>query len=304
MADLILFHYPLSPFSEKTRVMLGYAGLKWQSVSVPEMPPRPVLEELTGGYRKIPVAQLGADIFCDTRTIAREIAELSNRPKLALENNPEEVRAFVAEADLELFMACIIASSSPRLLFKMASSTSMMHTVRFLKDRINVAKTARLKPMKTKVARERVKSHIARLESMLEQDYLFGDEPCIADFSAYHGLWYVRDLAEKKWTREYPRVEGWMNRMKAFGQGTSVEISGEDALGQARQAEPRALGDDASHELIGEHVRIAPDDYARDPVTGILVGADDHEWVLRREPSNLGTVHVHFPREGFAIKKV
>jgi len=36
MSELILHHYTLSPFSEKARAMLGYAGLQWQSVTVAE----------------------------------------------------------------------------------------------------------------------------------------------------------------------------------------------------------------------------------------------------------------------------
>ena len=74
MNSLILHHYTMSPFSQKIRSMLGYTGIQWQSVITREMPPRPLLETLTGGYRKIPMAQIGADIFVDTRTIAAEIA--------------------------------------------------------------------------------------------------------------------------------------------------------------------------------------------------------------------------------------
>lgn len=93
MNTLILHHYAMSPFSQKSRSMLGYAGLQWLSVITREMPPRPFLEHLTGGYRKIPVAQIGADIFCDTRTIATEIARLAGHPELALENCAGEVQA-------------------------------------------------------------------------------------------------------------------------------------------------------------------------------------------------------------------
>lgn len=70
MSEFILHHYVLSPFSTKIRAMLGQAGLDWRSAITREMPPRPVLEVLAGGYRKIPVAQIGADVFCDTRVIA------------------------------------------------------------------------------------------------------------------------------------------------------------------------------------------------------------------------------------------
>ena len=92
MSAIILHHYPMSPFSEKMRAMLGYAGLSWQSVIHKEMPPRPQLARLAGGYRKIPVAQIGADIFCDTRIISTEIAALAGKPELALENCSQEIR--------------------------------------------------------------------------------------------------------------------------------------------------------------------------------------------------------------------
>ena len=70
MSDMILYHYALSPFSEKIRAMLGYTGMSWESVTVPEMPPRPQLDRLAGGYRRVPVAQMGADILCDSKPMA------------------------------------------------------------------------------------------------------------------------------------------------------------------------------------------------------------------------------------------
>ena len=66
MAEMILHHYSLSTFSEKVRVALGLKGLADRSVDIPPAPPRPRLAPLTGGYRRVPVLQVGADIFCDT----------------------------------------------------------------------------------------------------------------------------------------------------------------------------------------------------------------------------------------------
>ena len=63
----ILYHYPMSPFSEKLRLLLGRLNLQWGSVDVSAQPPRPGLDELVKGYRRIPVLQIGADVFCDTR---------------------------------------------------------------------------------------------------------------------------------------------------------------------------------------------------------------------------------------------
>ena len=73
MQEIIFHHYVASPFSEKIRVVLGMKGLAWRSVEIPNMMPKPDLMPLTGGYRKTPVMQFGADIYCDTQIIIREL---------------------------------------------------------------------------------------------------------------------------------------------------------------------------------------------------------------------------------------
>ena len=70
MTDLILHHYPESLFSEKARAMLNARGLSWRSVIIPMIMPRPDTIPLTGGYRRTPVMQVGADVYCDTALIA------------------------------------------------------------------------------------------------------------------------------------------------------------------------------------------------------------------------------------------
>ncbi len=302
MQDLILFHYPMSPFSEKVRGMLGYAGLSWQSVTVKEMPPRPVLSILAGGYRKVPVAQNGADIFCDSRAIADEIARLSGKAELSLAGQPQEVIDFVRTTDLEVFLACVIAASDGRMLKKLVKETSLFHALRFLKDRISMGRKSRVKALRGPQAKEKVISHISTMESMLNEDFLFGSTPCIADFSAYHGLWFVCDLAGKPWLRDFPKVTAWMERMRAFGHGEFREITADQALDIARDAMPRAIESAGDDPIAGKNVEIAPDDYGRDPVSGKLVYADNQLLVLGRSHKRVGQVHVHFPRQGFAVK--
>ena len=65
MTEIILHHYETSPYSEKVRLGLGFKGLTWASVEIPVIMPKPDLTALTGGYRKTPVLQIGADIYCD-----------------------------------------------------------------------------------------------------------------------------------------------------------------------------------------------------------------------------------------------
>ena len=73
MTDIILHHYDTSPYSEKVRLGLGLKGLAWASVELPVIMPKPNLTALTGGYRKTPVLQIGADIYCDSQLIMREL---------------------------------------------------------------------------------------------------------------------------------------------------------------------------------------------------------------------------------------
>jgi len=306
MSDLILHHYALSPFSEKVRAMLGYADLDWQSVTVREMPPRPMLAPLAGGYRKIPVAQSGADVFCDTRIISQEIARLAGKPELVASNCDAEVQAFVAKVDLEIFLACIISAGNMTLLRKVLKESSLLDLGRLLWDRIAMGSKAKVKANSPKQMKRMVDAHLADLETRLEsQPFLFGDSPNAGDFSAYHSLWFQRDLAEQPRFKRFPNVNAWMDRLQAYGQGNSTQISADQALELAHAASPRVLPDSTQDEaLIGKTVRVTPDDYGRIPVEGTLVASTDERWIVARDEDAVGRVHVHLPRQGFMIRAV
>ena len=80
MDEIILHHYPASPVSEKVRVGLGIKGLAWRSVEIPRVPPKPDVMPLTGGYRRTPIMQIGADIHCDSQCILRELQRRHPEP--------------------------------------------------------------------------------------------------------------------------------------------------------------------------------------------------------------------------------
>ncbi|MBL6616863.1 MAG: glutathione S-transferase N-terminal domain-containing protein [Reyranella sp.] len=73
MTDIILHHHEISPYSEKVRLGLGLKSLAWASAEIPMIMPKPDLTAPTGGYRKTPVLQIGADIYCDSQLIMREL---------------------------------------------------------------------------------------------------------------------------------------------------------------------------------------------------------------------------------------
>src|SRR5262245_62256284 len=82
MTPLIQHHYDNSPYAEKIRVILGFKRLAWRSVHIPIVMPKPDLTALTGGYRLTPVLQIGADIYCDTKVIARRLERERPEPTL------------------------------------------------------------------------------------------------------------------------------------------------------------------------------------------------------------------------------
>ena len=301
MSPLILHHYPLSPFSEKIRAMLGYAGLPWQSVITREMPPRPHLEVLAGGYRKIPVAQIGADIFCDTRTIATEIARLSGKPELALEHCAPEIRDYIAHTDLQAFLACVLSAGGRELGRKVSASLSPREVLRLLADRVAFGRGATVSPMD--IFRARPSVHVADVERRLgDRAFLFGDTPCHADFSTWHSLWFLCDQGGSRAVLNAPRTRAWMARMRAFGQGRPEMLSPEQALAAARDTAPRPVPEAfRTGPHLGKAVRIAPSDYGRIATEGVLAGESPSGWILAREAPGVGPVHVHFPKDGFRL---
>ncbi len=82
-SPIILHHFDESPFSEKIRIVFGLKDIAWTSVRITRIMPRPDLMPMTGGYRRTPVMQIGADIYCDSQCILRELERRFPQPTLA-----------------------------------------------------------------------------------------------------------------------------------------------------------------------------------------------------------------------------
>src|SRR5258708_14571965 len=87
MTEMIIHHYPASPVSEKIRAGMGIKKLTWRCVEQNRLPDRPELFAMTGGYRRIPVMQIGADIYCDTQCVLRELERRGPPPPLFSDNS-------------------------------------------------------------------------------------------------------------------------------------------------------------------------------------------------------------------------
>ena len=116
MSELIPHHYPTSLLAEKARLMLGFKGLSWRSVTIPSIMPKPDLTALTGGYRRTPVLQVGADIYCDTALMARRLEQEKASPAFYPEGQEFTVASLAAWGDSVLFMHAVSLVFQPESL--------------------------------------------------------------------------------------------------------------------------------------------------------------------------------------------
>lgn len=284
--------------------MLGYAELEWLSVNTQEMPPRKPLEPLAGGYKRIPVAQIGADVFCDSNIIADEIAKLAEKPELSLRGVSQEVIDFTHKTQGQIFFACVLAGGSAKLRKKLRESMGLWDIARFMVDRINMGRKATSEIVSIRKAKPLALEFIEQCEEMLTgQSFLFGEKPNIGDFSAYHCLWFIRDLGEHQYINNYPQLIAWMDKMRSFAVAPKREISPQEALEIAKLSDASAIPEKHKQSKhIGKIVNISPSDYRQNPTSGKLVGDDQNTWILERANAEIGIVHTHFPQHGYQLK--
>ncbi|KAA0967997.1 glutathione S-transferase family protein [Pseudomonas sp. ANT_H12B] len=310
MSELILHHYPTSPFAEKVRLLLGFKGLSWRSVKISPVMPKPDLTALSGGYRKTPVLQVGADIYCDTALIARRLEQQKALPAFFPEGQEMIAATFAAWADSVMFQHAVSLVFQPESIAVRFGHLPPEAIKAFIADRAKLFSGGSATRLSAEQARHQWPTIMARLEQQLQReqgDFLFG-EPSIADFALAHPLWFLKATpVTSPLVDAYPAVSAWLGRVMGFGHGAFSEMTSEEALEVARTATPAALPIEQFEEPngfeAGQQVVIAATDYGVDPVAGKLLFAGSEELILRREDERGGVVHVHFPRFGFRIEK-
>jgi glutathione S-transferase len=306
MQQLILHHYPMSPFAEKIRLILGFKGQRWSSVLIPNIMPKPDVTALTGGYRKTPVLQIGADIYCDTALIADVIEERAPQPTLYPGGIAGASRILAQWADSTLFWTAIPYTMQPAGLAHMFEGTPAETVKAFGDDRaVFRGNIPRMRPGDAIGA---FALQLDRLEQTLgAQDFFFGAAATLADFSIFHSLWFVaRGGPVARILDSYPALRSWRERVAAFGHGTLDKLDSGAALAIARDSiAEKSAGNADTHGLaIGDKVVVAATDTGIDPIEGVLYGTTRDRISIAREDSRAGKVVVHFPRLGFELRKV
>lgn len=304
MSDIILHHYDGSPFAHKARLALGFKGLGWKSVKIPMVMPKPDLMPLTGGYRRTPVMQIGADIYCDTALIADELERRHPDPSFFPGGGKGLADIVAAWADGTLF-APVTSAVFSTIADKMPAE--------FFADRAAMRGAPPTDIAKMMKAAPRLQAEMARLLGNVEtifddgRDFVLGDKPGIADLSLYHPIWMATTTGKRNAAllEPFPTLRAWMDRVAAIGIGQPEEMDAKAALAAARDAEPdppRPSEPDAASPTVGQTVSVIAADKVPEAVVGEVVLVTANEVALRREDRQVGTTHIHFPRTGYIIR--
>jgi glutathione S-transferase len=299
MSEIILHHYPRSPYSELLRIALGIKGAAWRSVIIPDIAPKPDLTPLTGGYRKTPVLQIGADIYCDTAIAIEAIETALPGPSLFPAPLGRLHAVLALQAGGATFSQAVGSAMAP-FLDRIPDSFFDDRKKLFGFDRERVAKAApHLLAQFT--------GWLARLDDALADGraFLGGDAPGYADCAAAMNLWFHGNFGMKDArTARLPHLAAWFERVTAIGHGTPTDLSAAEALAIARAAEPTpiALIEPDSGFTAGQTVTVRTEDPGADAVTGALMRLTSREIVILREDPQVGRVAVHFPRIGQILK--
>ena len=295
MTDLVLHHYPNSPWAEVVRLALGLKGACYGAVEIPSVSPKPELTALTGGYERTPVLQIGADIYCDTLAICRALEERVDGPSLY---PPPLGRAGLSIA---LSAALAFGSAVGAALAPIADHIPQA----FWEDR---GKRFGLKKEALTAGAPHLQSQFAATVAVIEailsdgRRFVGGDEPGHADLALYMLVWFqqMRGLTPASFGET---IGGWAERVAAIGHGTPEDWTAEQAIALAAGQEPSGSYSVEDGWSVGEPVRVKTDTPDPAVVIGALIGLDATRIVVERTDARAGLVHVHLPRLGQVLMR-
>lgn len=292
MTQIILHHYPDSFFAEKIRRILAFKGLPWHSVEQPMIMPKPDLIALTGGYRRIPVLQIGADIYCDTACIARCLERLAPTPSIL----PRPLAG----------LAATVEDWADRRLVSLIGPSVVVARIPtmppgFLEDRAAMTPGLSEKALRFVAPHGWPQALVAfdRLDAQLGYSaFLLGDAFTLADAACFHPLWFAKSVpALFEAVTARPALAAWFARIEAFGPGDAKAMTADEALAIARDSQP----EDGTN--TGDTVAITADDFGTEKTVGTLARLTADEITLHRHDPALGDIAVHFPRIGYRIQR-
>ena len=307
MSEIILHHYPQSPVAEKVRVVLGIKQLNWRSVEIPRIPPKPDLMPLTGGYRRTPVMQVGADIYCDSQCIIRELQRRFPNPTLYPGGGADLLWALSRWTDEAVFKLAITVV--------LGAAEELPEAFAADRGRLYFGPDFKIEQLQQALAQAlaQLRAQFGWIEQRLEsgRQHILGDEPGLPDALCYYLVWFLRGryAGGPDFLSQFPKLLAWEERVKAIGHGQSTDMTSNEALEIACNASsetPEKTDPGDPQQLApGMQVGVVPADDGGDPtVTGVIVSVDAETIAIRRNDGQVGEVVVHFPRVGYSVTPV
>ena len=304
--QIILHNYPQSPVAEKVRVALGIKGLVWHSVEIPRLPPKPLLLPLTGGYRRTPVMQIGADIYCDSQCIINELEQRFPTPSFFPTKDGAFLWMLGRLIDEQLFtytVKIVLGSGVATLPPEFAQDRGRLYLGPDWVQALQKA-NSELPHLVAQMA-----AYLSAIDSQIAdgRGYLSGEAPAQIDAHLYHLIWFLRGRWDQgpKFLGAFTHLCAWEGRIQAIGHGHMSTLSGLEALAIAESASPKPLPpSDSDHQglTLGKTVTICPDvDAGETPITGTVAHFDTHRVTLALQSADLGALQVHFPRSGYRV---
>ena len=300
MQTPILYHYAMSPFSEKLRLALGAITQEWGSVVVPARPPRRALDAFLGGYRRIPVLQMGAHFYCDSRLAFDALHDA--RVLAGSLNAEDETLRQMAEHDI--FFSVIAGAPQFKAFKYLRGQLGLAGTIGFVRDRVQMMRGATVMAPKRRLASEKIAQYLLHLGRRLgKEPYLSGDALGYLDLCCYHPLWMAAKIDHTLMLRWPKEVREWMLRLDQMPRGVSRSYSLEAVMEAVENDQAEVAGEVSSLYRYGDSVALSPIDYARDKTEGALITLDTERVVIRRQISSSIRVYLHFPVRGFDLVK-
>ena len=306
-SEIILHNYPASPVAEKVRVALGIKGVSWRDVEIPRLPPKPLLTPLTGGYRRTPVMQIGADIYCDSLCIIRELEQRHPNPTYMPTSEAGLMWCLSRWADGALFdlaVKIILGSAGDALPRDFAEDRGRLYLGADWAEGLKQA-NAQLQHLVSQM-----RAPMAWLDAQLKdgRSFLLGPKPAAIDAQIYYVVWFLRGRWDggPSMLSEFPDLVRWEDNVRSLGHGPSTSMSPEDAIARAKSLAPASKTGVAANDpqglIVGMSVTIHPDvDGGEQPVEGKVRYADAETISVERDSDEAGTVCVHFPRTGYRV---
>jgi len=238
-SEVILHNYPQSPVAEKVRVAFGIKGIAWRSVEIPRLPPKPLLIPLTGGYRRTPVMQIGADIYCDSQCIIRELEQRNPSPTFMPTTDSGLMWCLSRWTDGVLFdlsVKIVLGSAGDALPQDFAQDRGLLYLGQDWANKLKLA-NAQLPHLVSQM-----RAPLSWLDANLSdgRQFLLGDKPAAFDAQIYHVVWFIRGRWDggPSLLGEFTNLLRWENNVAELGHGTPTELAAEQALSIAKEAEP------------------------------------------------------------------